>query len=133
MFEVSEAVVQRSCHPEVFCTKGVLKISQNSQESTCARVCFSIKFIKKETLAQVFSYVFCKISKGALNKFLTSIKKPVFKYYLHINGYLHCTNPFLFFNFHVKWLIPLALVRPLNWKYKDLMKIVWRHKVQKMK
>ena len=27
--------------------------------------------------------------KGALNKFLTSMKKPVLKYYLHINGYLH--------------------------------------------
>ena len=52
-----------------------------------------------------------KSIKGALNKFLTSMKKPVFKYYLHINGYLHCTNPSLFFKFHVKWLIPLALVR----------------------
>ena len=31
--------------------------------------------------------------KGALNKFLKSMKKPVFKYYLHINGYLH-TNLF---------------------------------------
>ena len=29
-------------------------------------------------------------------------KKPVFKHYLYINGYLHCTKPFLFFNFHVK-------------------------------
>ena len=37
-------------------------------------------------------------------------EKPVSKYYVHINGYLHCTNP-LFFKFHVKWLIPLAVVR----------------------
>ena len=30
----------RNSRPEVFCKKGVLKISQNSQESTCARVSF---------------------------------------------------------------------------------------------
>ena len=33
----------RNSRPEVFCKKGVLKISQNSQESTCARVSFFIK------------------------------------------------------------------------------------------
>ena len=43
---------------------------QNSQENTCARVSLLKKlqtwnrnFIKKETLAQVFSCEFCKISK----------------------------------------------------------------------
>ena len=45
-----------------------LEISQNSQESTCARVSFVTKFIKtilfKETLAQVFSYEFCEIFKN---------------------------------------------------------------------
>ena len=57
--------------PEVFYIKKVfLKISQNSQENTCARVSFLIKLqasacnlIKKETLAQVFSCEFCKIFK----------------------------------------------------------------------
>ena len=39
-----------------------LEISQNSQENTCARVSFLIKF-KKETLAQVFSCEYCEISK----------------------------------------------------------------------
>ena len=34
----------RSSRPELFCKKGVLRISQNSQESTCARVSFLIKF-----------------------------------------------------------------------------------------
>ena len=29
-----------SSRPEVFCGKGALKISQNSQENTCARVSF---------------------------------------------------------------------------------------------
>ena len=46
-----------------------LEISQNSHENTCARVSFLIKlpktwdFIKKETLAQVFSREFCEIPK----------------------------------------------------------------------
>ena len=48
-----------------------LKISQNSQEKTCARVSFSIKlqaqacnYIKKESLAQVFPCEICEISKN---------------------------------------------------------------------
>ena len=49
--------------------KGVLKISQNSQENTYASVSFLIKlrldaFIKKETLAQLFSCEFCEICKN---------------------------------------------------------------------
>ena len=47
-----------------------MKISQNWQENTSARVSFIIKlqacnFIKKETLAQVFSREFCEISKDS--------------------------------------------------------------------
>ena len=49
----------------------ILKISQNSQENTCDRDSFIIKlqvkacnFIKKETLAQVFSCEFCEIPKS---------------------------------------------------------------------
>ena len=60
-----EAVAQRCSVKKVF-----LEITQNSQENTCARVSFVIKlqaetcnFIKKETLAQVFSCEFCEISK----------------------------------------------------------------------
>ena len=47
------------------------EISQNSQENTYARVSFLIKlqapdpqFIKKETLAEEFSYEFCEIFKN---------------------------------------------------------------------
>ena len=47
-----------------------LKILQNSQENTCARISFLISwwpeagsFIKKESLAQVFSYEFCEMFK----------------------------------------------------------------------
>ena len=47
--------------PEVFMKKGVLKNSQNLQENICAR----IPFIKKETLAEVFSCAFCKLSKNS--------------------------------------------------------------------
>ena len=57
-----EAVTQRCSVKEVF-----LEISQNSQENTCARVSFWIKFfnfIKKETLALVFSCEFYEISKN---------------------------------------------------------------------
>ena len=40
-----------------------LEISQNSRENTCARVS-TCNFIKKETLARVFSFEFCEISKS---------------------------------------------------------------------
>ena len=59
--------------PEVLYKKVSLKISQNSQENTCARrVSFLIKlqssqvwnFIKKETLTQMFYWEFCEILKA---------------------------------------------------------------------
>ena len=62
---ISEAVVRRCSVEKVF-----LEVSQNLQENTCARVSFLIKlpeacnFIKKETMAQVFSCEFYKISKN---------------------------------------------------------------------
>ena len=58
----------------IFCyveLEKILEISQNLRENTCARISFLIKlqaearnFIKKETLAQVFSCEFCEISKN---------------------------------------------------------------------
>ena len=50
-----EGGVQRCSVKMVF-----LKISQNSQEITSARVSFLINFIKKETLAQLFLVNFAK-------------------------------------------------------------------------
>ena len=45
--------------------KVFLEISQNWQESTCARVSFfdkvSNNFIKKEALPKVFSYEYCEM------------------------------------------------------------------------
>ena len=60
------------CHSPEAATKGVpckkvfLEISQNSQENTCVRVSslMACNFLKKETLAQVFSCEFCEISKN---------------------------------------------------------------------
>ena len=59
---------------EVCCKKKVfLEISQISQENTCARVYFLIKFnevinfIKNETLAQIFFCDFCEILKNTFS------------------------------------------------------------------
>ena len=76
----------RSSHREVFSKKVFLEILQKSQENTCAKVCFlkklqatvkvsfliklqakTCKFIKKETLIQVFSCEFCKNSKNTFS------------------------------------------------------------------
>ena len=61
----------RSSPSEVLCKKVFLKIYQNSQEKTSTSVSFLIKlqalvcnFIKKETLAQVFSCKFCEMVKN---------------------------------------------------------------------
>ena len=69
VLRISEAVAKRC-----FVKKLFLKTSQNSQENTFARVSFLIElqastynFIKKETLTQVFSCEFCKISKNTFS------------------------------------------------------------------
>ena len=69
-------VIHRSSHQRYSVRKGVLiEISQNSPENTWARVSFLIKlqaeacnFIKKETLALLFSCEFCEISKNTYFK-----------------------------------------------------------------
>ena len=69
MVKLSEAVVQRCSLKKVS-----LEISQNSQENSCVRVSFLIKFkavvfnfIKKETLTQVLSCEFCEICKNTFS------------------------------------------------------------------
>ena len=66
-------VIWRSSHREYSIKKLFLKILQNSQESTFARVSFLIKlqtetcnFVKNETLAQLFSCWFCEIFMNIL-------------------------------------------------------------------
>ena len=63
------AVAQRCSVKKVF-----VEVLQNSQENTCVRVSSLIKLqasaynlIKEETLAQVFSYEFCQISKNSFS------------------------------------------------------------------
>ena len=57
---ITEAVAQKCSVKKVF-----LEISQNSQHLyQSSQACI---FIKKETLAQVFSYEFCEISKNAFS------------------------------------------------------------------
>ena len=65
----------REKHPKVFCKKGVLRdFAKFKGKHTCPRISFLIKlqapacnFIKKETLAQVFSREFRKISKNTFS------------------------------------------------------------------
>ena len=44
----------------------LLEISQHSQENTCAKPPEACNYIKKETLAQVFSCEFCEISMNTI-------------------------------------------------------------------
>ena len=73
-FPFTDHNTNRSSRPKLFCKNMFLEISQNSHENTCATVSFLINlqasacnFIKKETLAQVFSCEFCKISKNTFS------------------------------------------------------------------
>ena len=58
----SEAVARWCAVKKVF-LEIFLEMLQNSQENTCTRVSFLIKLLALETLVQVFSCEFCKISK----------------------------------------------------------------------
>ena len=64
--ETAEAATIDAVWKKVF-----LEISQNSQENTCA----GVNFIKKETLAPVFSSEFCEIPK---NTFFTEHLRTTF-------------------------------------------------------
>ena len=64
--------IVRSSRPEVFCKKSNLRnFTKFTGKHLCQRLFFNkvaglaCNFIKKESLAQVFSYEFCEISKNA--------------------------------------------------------------------
>ena len=66
-------VKSRSSHPDVFCEKGVLRDFANfTGKHLCQSLFFNkvaglaCNFIKKETLAQVFSCEFCETSKNTV-------------------------------------------------------------------
>ena len=70
-FCILKDLIDRSSHRKCSVRKVFLEISQNLQENTCVRVSFLIKlqasvcnFIKKETLALLFSCEFCEIPKS---------------------------------------------------------------------
>ena len=65
MLEVIAVFYLQKQPPEMFYKKGVLEISQNSQENTCVKP-QACDFIKKVTLAQLFSCKFHEISKNTL-------------------------------------------------------------------
>ena len=54
----------KSSHRRCSVKKVFLEIWRNIQENTCVKVSFFNNFIKKETLAQMFSCQFCEISKN---------------------------------------------------------------------
>ena len=74
----------RISRTEVFCKNGV-KILRNSQENNSARVSF-LNFIKKETLTQVFSCEFCKISKNIFSYRTPSAAASVWYYHRVMHG-----------------------------------------------
>ena len=76
--------------------KGVLKISQNSQETTCARVC---NFIEKETLPQVLS---CEFSEILKNRFITEHLQTTASGPTIMYGELSLGLYFLCLHFHLK-------------------------------
>ena len=57
---IGKVIVQKQ-PPEMFCKKGVLR---DFAKFTGNNLCQACNFIKKETLAQVFSSEFCEISKN---------------------------------------------------------------------
>ena len=68
-----------------------LEISQNSQEETCATISFLIKlqveacnYIKKETLAKVFSRKFCEVFKNTFFHRVPPVAASEFVYFHHI-------------------------------------------------
>ena len=87
----TEALIQR-CSVK----KLLIEISQNSQENTCARVSFLIKtcnFIKKESLAQVFSCEFCEISKNIFCYRTPPVAAPIYKkQWNSFFGLVHCVK-----------------------------------------
>ena len=72
IIQLYQKYISRSTRPDIFCKKGVLR---NFTKFTVKHLCLSLffnkvavevacNFTKKETLVQVFSCEFCKISKN---------------------------------------------------------------------
>ena len=95
---------RRANHRRCSVKKGIL--TGNSQENICARDCFLIKlqawgFVKKESLAQVFSCDFCEISKNNFfTKHLRAItSKNIYIYTGSTFGHNNCAKYFSSLNY----------------------------------
>ena len=106
LHEPAEAVTQRCSAKKVF-----LEISQNSQDNTCARVCFLINL--QETLSLVFSCEFCEILRTSF--FTEHIRWLLLK--LHVSFHLFFLRSMFslkwqnhkFSSLHNKWSFPLRI------------------------
>ena len=111
----------RSSRPEVFCKKGVLKnFAKFKGKHLCQSLFFdkvagaACNFIKKETLAQMFSCEFCKISKNTFFYRTPSIATSEASYfYLSFLPYLHQTRFYGFADFFLLLLFFSKLVEEL--------------------
>ena len=84
----------RNSRPEVFCKKAFLKIAQNSQKSTCARVPFLIKLLASA------SCIFCE--------FCETLRTPIFIEHLRWLLLKIC--------YHIKWNDPCKRI------FEDLLR-----------
>ena len=71
-------------YPEVFYKKVFLKVSQNSQKSSCTDITFLCNFDKKEAVAQMVSCEFCEIDHSTNDKCVQMFPKKVYICCVHI-------------------------------------------------
>ena len=122
--------------PEVFCKKEFFKIPQNSQENTCVRVSFLIScrpetynFIKKETLAQVFSCEFCEIFKSIfftehLRMNASTFRKVILKNFVKFTLKTCDKLLFHYFPVYLKSVFPVSFIEQIlvtASKYQSLL------------
>ena len=131
-----KALNNRRSRPEVFCKNSALKILKKSQENTCIRVSFLVKFqvkdcnfIKKRLQHMYFpvkyANFFLQNTSGRTNKKRSKVHKQgiLLKiiYYRTTGYYLTKHSMFLF---EVKQRTPRVLLMP-----KTLLLSLWRQKL----
>ena len=126
MFEVSEAFVQRCSVQKEF-----LKILQNPQENTCARVSFLIKFqtlflqlYLKTDSTQVFACGFCKIFKNTFFYRTPPVAASEISHHtkeiLYVRGNLDALfHPGVRFRLGVKYFLFTCIFHP-GWNFHSL-------------
>ena len=148
IFHLQSEAVARTCSVKNL----FLKISQNSQENTCAKASFLMKsqaracsktsfliksqicnFIKKEAPAQVFSCEFCEISKNIFSYRTVQVAAPEECWWIHVKGALSGLRQFLAIEsplkimksascFTSKALFILKVLKFLSWLFDHVAK-----------